>query len=251
MMHEKKLCGKTALVTGASRGIGRAVALKLAEMGAFVHVNYAQNKEAAYETVLLIHRLEGKGATVCFDVADADAVQKEIARISENGSGIDILVNNAGVISDGLFIRMKEKDLERVMAVNFKGTVHCSRMVLRHMMKQKWGRIINMVSIVAEGGNPGQSIYSASKAAIIGMTKSLAKEMGSRNICINAVAPGFIATDMTASVNETGRKDLLKEIPLGRIGQPEDVAPVVGFLASDDASYITGQVIRVNGGLYM
>lgn len=250
-MPEQELRDRTALVTGGSRGIGRAVALRLSRMGAYVYVNYARNEEAAGETLELIRSHEGQGALVSFDVGDFDAVQNAVSSMVEKRSGLDVLVNNAGVTLNGLFVRMKESDWDSVIETNLKGTFNCTRAVLRHMMKQRWGRIVNMISVVAEGGNEGQACYAASKAGILGMTKSLAKEMGSRNICINAVAPGFVDTDMTSSFNEAGRKRIVEQIPLGRLGAPEDVASAVGFLVSRDASYITGQVIRVNGGLYM
>jgi len=250
-MPEQELRNRTALVTGGSRGIGRAVALRLSRMGAYVYVNYAHNEEAAGETLEFIRSHGGQGALVPFDVGDFDTVQHAVSTMVEERSGLDVLVNNAGVTLNGLFVRMKESDWDSVIETNLKGTFNCTRAVLRHMMKQRWGRIVNVISVVAEGGNEGQACYAASKSGILGMTKSLAKEMGSRNICINAVAPGFVDTDMTSSFNEAGRKRIVEQIPLGRIGAPEDVASAVGFLVSEDASYITGQVIRVNGGLYM
>lgn len=243
--------GKTALVTGASRGIGRAIAVRLAGTGIFTYVNYVRNEEAARKTLALIQEKGGHGECLRFDVADAGAVAKAIEHIVQERGSIDILVNNAGITLDGIFLRMKEDDWNPVVDTNLKGVFNCSRSALRSMLKQRWGRIINMTSIVAEAGNPGQACYAATKAALIGFTRSLAREFGSRNICVNAVAPGFTETDMTAGIGEMNRAQLLEMIPLKRMGTPEDVAGTVAFLVSPAADYITGQVIHVNGGLYM
>jgi 3-oxoacyl-[acyl-carrier protein] reductase len=248
---QKSLAGKTALVTGASRGIGRAIAIKLAREGALTYVNFVRNEKAARETLTIIEDIGGKGSLLQFDVKNADAVKGAITDIIKEKGSLDILVNNAGITLDGIFARTKEDSWNDVIDTNLKGVFNCSKLALRHMMKQRWGRIINMTSVVAEAGNAGQVCYSASKAGIIGFTKSLAKEIGSRNICVNAVAPGFIQTDMTASIGEKNREKLVDLIPLARLGTPDDVAGVVAFLASGEASYITGQVIHVNGGLYM
>lgn len=243
---------RTALVTGGSRGIGRAVSLRLAAMGAFVYVNYLHNEDAAGETLESIRQGGGRSAALAFDVADAKAVQEAIDRISAEQSPVDILVNNAGVTLNALALRTGLDDWDRVMDTNLKGTFNCCRTVLRSMLRKRWGRIINMVSIVAESGNTGQVCYGASKAGVLGLTRSLAREVGSRNITVNAVAPGLIVTDMTASMLEgPARAQVLGMVPLGRLGVPEDVAGVVAFLASPDGDYITGQVIRVNGGLHI
>ncbi|MFB3926022.1 MAG: 3-oxoacyl-[acyl-carrier-protein] reductase [Syntrophales bacterium] len=242
--------GKTALVTGASRGIGRAVALRLAGAGAFTCLNYANNKKAAAETLRMITNAGGQGKLVPFDVADYQATQEAIRRIIRERGSIDVLVNNAGIRRDSLIVRMREDDWDKAVDVNLKGTFNCCRGVARQMMKQRSGRIINITSVVAEGGNAGQVNYCASKAGILGLTKSLARELGPRNICVNAVAPGFIETDMTEAL-EAEKEAVRKAVPLARLGCPDDVAGVVLFLASEDARYITGQVVRVNGGLYM
>lgn len=243
--------GKIALVTGASRGIGRAVALKLSERGIFVYVNFLAHEAAARETLTKIQENGGSGKLSHFDVGDFYASQRAIKTIIDEKGSIDILVNNAGISIDGLTVRVKESDWERVINTNLKGVFNCCRAAARYMIKQHWGRIINITSIVGETGNAGQISYAASKAGIIGMTKTLARELGARNICVNAVAPGFIETDMTTSLTQEEKDAVRRMIPLGRLGTPADVAGVVAFLASDDAQYITGQIIRVNGGLYM
>ncbi len=243
--------GKVALITGASRGIGRAVAVKLAEMGVYSYVNFVRNEEAARETMDLISAGGGTGSLLPFDVADLDSVNAAMDGIIKEKGRIDILVNNAGITLNGIFIRTKEADWNAVIDINMKGTFNCARCAIRHMMKQRWGRIVNMTSVVAETGNAGQACYAATKSGIIGFTRSLAREFGSRNICVNAVAPGYIETDMTATINERNREKLKEHIPLQRMGTPGDVAAAVAFLVSPEAGYITGQVIRVNGGLYM
>jgi 3-oxoacyl-[acyl-carrier protein] reductase len=250
-LKQESLAGRTALVTGASRGIGRAIAVKLAKQGAFTYINYAKNEKAARETLEIIEEAGGTGTLLQFDVKNTDAAKEAITDIAKEKGSLDILVNNAGITLDGIFARTKEESWDDVIDTNLKGVFNCSRSALRYMMKKRWGRIINMTSVVAEAGNAGQVCYSASKAGIIGLTKSLAREIGSRNICINAVAPGFIETDMTASIGEESREKLVDLIPLARLGTPDDVAGVVEFLASEKAGYITGQVIHVNGGLYM
>jgi 3-oxoacyl-[acyl-carrier protein] reductase len=250
-LKQPSLAGRRALVTGASRGIGRAIAVKLAKQGAFTYINYAKNEKAARETLEIIEKVGGKGTLLQFDVKNADAAKDAITDIAKEKGSLDILVNNAGITLDGIFARTKEESWDDVIDTNLKGVFNCSRSAIRYMMKKRWGRIINMTSVVAEAGNAGQVCYSASKAGIIGLTKSLAREIGSRNICINAVAPGFIETDMTASIGEENREKLIDLIPLARLGTPDDVAGVVAFLASEKAGYITGQVIHVNGGLYM
>jgi 3-oxoacyl-[acyl-carrier protein] reductase len=244
------LNGRVALVTGGSRGIGKAIALRLAGAGAFTIVNYVRRAEAARETLRLIRERGGDGVVVPFDVADAVAVAGEIGRIIREKGRLDILVNNAGVSRDGLIVRMKEEDWDRTIDTNLKGAFNCCRAAARQMIRQRWGRIVNIASVVAEAGNPGQVNYCASKAGMIGLTKALARELGSRNIRVNAVAPGLVETDMTASL-EDRKEEIRKNIPLLRIGNPDDVAGAVLFLVSGDSDYITGQVLRVDGGLYM
>lgn len=238
-------------MTGGSRGIGRAIAIKLSKTGAFVFINYRQNEEAAATTLEIIRQHGGDGDTCKFDVSDFDTVHNAVTELTEKRGSIDILVNNASVSKDSLFLRTRESDWNSMIDTNLKGTFNCCRAVIRAMVKQRWGRIINISSIVAETGNPGQACYAASKSGIIGLTKSLARELGSRNICVNAIAPGFIETDMTATVSDEYRKKIIDQIPVARAGTPDDVANVAAFLISNDADYITGQVINVNGGLYM
>ena len=243
--------GKIALVTGGSRGIGRAIAIRLSEMGVFTFINYFQNTKSASETLRIIRDKGGDGKICQFDVSDFEGTQKAIKNIVDEQGRIDILVNNAGISNSGFFVRTREKEWDTMIEINLKGVFNCCRAVTKSMMKQRRGRIINMSSVVAEGGNSGQVCYSASKAGIIGLTKSLAKELGPRNICVNAVAPGFIDSDMTSSLSEEIRETIIDQIPLSKSGTPEDVAGVVAFLVSRDADYITGQVLHVNGGVYM
>lgn len=245
-----ELRDKVALVTGASRGIGRAVVIELASRGAFVIINYAQNESGAREALSEIENSGGKGQVRQFDVSDFSRVQDEINRIGEEFGGLHILVNNAGITKDGLLLRMKEEDWDSVFSINLKGVFNCTRAAAKIMMKQRFGRLINITSIIGEMGNAGQANYSAAKAGIIGFTKSAAKELGSRGITVNAVSPGFIETDMTRNLPQNVREKYIEAIPLGRFGLPGDVAKVVVFLASDGASYITGEIVRVNGGLY-
>ena len=245
------LKGKVALVTGGSRGIGRAVSVRLAGAGAFVIVNFARNEEAARETLRLIGAAGGDGTIARFDVSDDRESTDAIAALIKEKGRIDILVNNAGESRDGLLVRMKDRDWDRVIGTNLKGAFHCCRAVAYTMMKQRGGRIVNVSSVVALSGNAGQANYSASKAGLVGLTKSLARELAPRAICVNAVAPGLIDTDMTSAMTEEQRESVLAGIPLSRLGTPDDVAGVVLFLASDEAGYITGQVIGVSGGLYM
>ena len=247
----KSLDGKIALVTGGSRGIGRAIAVELARAGALTFINYVRNEDAASETLKIVEDRGGRGRLLSFDVADFDAVQDAIRGITEEKGKIDILINNAGITLNNIFVRTKPETWDSVIDINLKGVFNCCRTAARYMMKQRWGRIVNMTSVVAVSGNVGQVCYSASKAGIIGLTKSLARELGPRNICVNAVAPGFIETDMTVSIDDAGREKATDQIPLGRTGTPDDVAGVVAFLVSGKADYITGQVIHVNGGLYM
>ena len=246
-----ELTNQVALITGGSRGIGKDIAKKLASHGAYVLINYASNQEAAEETLGEIERDGGSGRVVGFDVSDFDEVQKSVGELSNELNGIQILVNNAGIRNDGLLMRMGEEDWGRVMDINLKGTFNCTKAVCRGMFKNRYGRIVNIISTAGEVGNPGQANYSASKAGIIGFTKSTAKEFSSRGITVNAVSPGFVETDIIADLNEDMRKKYLEAIPLGRFGRVEDISSVVCFLISEGASYITGEVIRVNGGIYM
>ena len=240
-----------ALVTGGSRGIGRAICQRLASMGAVVGVNYVSNPTAAEETLSLIEANGGKGFTVRFDVADPDAVQENIKEIISTHGQIDILVNNAGITRDGLMARMKEEDWDTVLDTNLKGAFLCSKAVMRSMMKKRWGRIINVSSVVGFVGNSGQVNYGAAKAGLVGLTKSIARELAGRNITVNCIAPGYIVTDMTDGLTEDVQEALKAQIPMGILGTPEDVAGSVAFLASPDSNYITGQTLHVNGGMYM
>ena len=246
-----ELTDKVAIVTGGSRGIGRSVCVALAQAGAYVVVNYRSGEAAAEETLALMRAAGGDGEALGFDVADPDACENALKDVVARKGRLDILVNNAGVAIDQLLARVKPEDLAATWAINLNGTLFCSKAALRTMMRAKAGRIINLSSVVAESGNPGQAVYSASKAGIIGLTKTLAREYAKRNITVNAVAPGFIETDMTSSLPDAAREGILTQTPLGRIGKPEEVAAAVLFLASDEAAYITGQVLRVNGGMYV
>lgn len=242
---------KVAIVTGGTRGIGRAIALKLADHGANIVINYRNSDKEAEELKAI---LEGKGVkvlTVKCDISNFEDSKNLMDKCKEVFGKIDILVNNAGITKDTLIIRMKEEDFDNVIDVNLKGTFNCAKHASAIMLKQRFGKIINMTSVVGIAGNAGQVNYAASKAGVIGLTKSLAKELGSRGITVNAVAPGFINTDMTASLSEKVKEEASKNIPLKRLGDPEDVANLVGFLASDAANYITGQVINVDGGMVM
>lgn len=248
------LTNKIALVTGGSQGIGKAVCLKLAQMGANIAINYidfGNNKAIAEETQKEIEALGVKAMIVSADVSSFEDTENMFAEVMKEFGRIDILVNNAGITKDNLMMRMKEADFDAVINVNLKGTWNCMKHVTRIMMKQKYGKIISMASVVGVMGNAGQVNYSASKAGVIGMTMSLARELASRGINVNAVAPGFIQTDMTAVLSDEVKADLAKNIPLGTLGTVEDVANTVAFLASDESKYITGQVIHVDGGMAM
>jgi 3-oxoacyl-[acyl-carrier protein] reductase len=241
--------GRVALVTGGSRGIGRAIALRLAAAGHQVAVNYVANEDAAIETVTAVKTAGGTASAVQGDVGDEASVQALIDQVSDTLGAVEILVNNAGITRDDLLMRMKPEAWDAVIQTNLKSVYLCSRAVLRGMLRAKWGRIINISSVAGVYGNPGQANYAAAKAGVIGFTQSLAKEIGSRGITVNAVAPGFIETDMTAALGEDAAAAAVQQITLGRLGRPEEVASAVGYLASADASYITGQTIVVDGGL--
>jgi len=240
-----------AIVTGSGRGIGRAIALDLAAAGVKVVVNYAGRADKAEETVALIKKAGGEGLALQADVSQTADVERLIKITLERFGKIDILVNNAGITRDSLLLRMKEADWDAVMATNLKGVYLCTKAVSKSMLKQRSGSIVNISSIVGISGNAGQANYAAAKAGIIGFTKSIAKEFASRGIRVNAVAPGYILTDMTEILPEETQNEILREIPLGRIGNPEDVAKVVRFLVSPEASYVTGQTLCVDGGLEM
>ncbi|NLY82275.1 MAG: 3-oxoacyl-[acyl-carrier-protein] reductase [Clostridiales bacterium] len=240
---------KVALITGASGGIGRAIAIKLAENGATCIVNYNGNKKKAEATAESIESLGGKAILKKADVSDTEACKKMIEEIIDECGKIDILVNNAGITKDGLLIKMSERDFDQVIDINLKGAFNCTKFASKYMMKKRSGNIINMASISGIIGNAGQVNYSASKAGLIGMTKATAKELSSRNIRVNAIAPGFIETEMTEKLSDKIKEESVKQIPLGRFGKAEEVANVALFLASEQSGYITGQVIRIDGGI--
>lgn len=243
------LNGKIAVVTGASRGIGKAIAMKFAQLGATVVINYNGSAQKAEEVKQSITADGGRAVIMQCNVADYDACEAFFKDVINQFGRIDILVNNAGITKDGLIMRMSEEDFTSVVDVNLKGTFHCIRFASRQMMKQRSGRIINMSSIVGISGNAGQINYAASKAGVIGMTKSAAKELASRGITVNAIAPGYIETDMTNVLSDKVKEETMKQIPLGRLGQTGDIAAAAAFLASDEAGYITGQVLAVDGGM--
>ena len=243
--------GKTALVTGASRGIGREIALELARQGANVAVNYAGSEGKANEVVDEIKAIGKEAFAIKCDVSNSDEVTAMVKETVDRFGKLDILVNNAGITKDNLLMRMKEQEWDDVININLKGVFLCTKAVTRQMMKQRVGRIINIASVVGVSGNPGQANYVAAKAGVIGLTKTTAKELASRNITVNAIAPGFITTDMTDKLSEEVKAEMLKQIPLARLGEPKDIAKMTAFLASDDASYITGQTIHINGGMVM
>ena len=251
ILKQMKLSEQVALVTGGSRGIGKDIAKKLASCGAYVLINYVSNREAAEETIGEIEKAGGTGRAVGFDVSDFAEVQRSVGALSDEFKGIQILVNNAGITNDGLIKGMEEDDWDRVLDVNLKGVFNCTKAVSRGMFKNRYGRIVNLTSVVAEFGNMGQTNYSASKAGIIGFTKSTAKEFSSRGITVNAVSPGLVETDINEDLPLYVKKRYLELIPLGRFGRVEDISGAVCFLVSEGASYITGEVIKINGGLYM
>lgn len=246
-----ELDGQVALVTGGSRGIGRAVCVALASRGAHVYVNFRSGQEAAEETVKLCERAGGSGQPIGFNVGNSEEVDQAFAQLKSEKNRIDVLVNNAGISKDGLFVRMKDEDWHATLNINLNGAFYVARAAAKMMMKARSGRIINVSSVVGEMGNPGQAPYVSSKAGLIGLTKSLARELASRGITCNAITPGFIETDMTDALNEKQKAEHLAAIPLARYGKPEEIAQLVGFLSGNQSAYITGQVIGINGGLYM
>jgi 3-oxoacyl-[acyl-carrier protein] reductase len=250
-MDNKILMGKNAVVTGASRGLGRSIALKLAELGANVILNYRSSANSVEEVVTAIEEKGVKALAVQGDVSSFEDAKNIIDAAVKNFGSIDILVNNAGITKDGLLMRMKEEDFDNVIEVNLKGVFNCTRHAVPIMMKQRSGRIINISSVVGLAGNAGQANYAAAKAGIIGFTKSTAKEIASRGITVNAIAPGFIQTDMTDILSDKVKETIMNNIPLKKLGEPEDVAETTAFLASPAAKYITGQVISVDGGMHM
>ena len=243
--------GKIALVTGASRGIGRQIAKTLAAKGAFVIVNYNGSAAKAEEVVKEIQAAGGNGQAVQCNVSDFESCKEMLDAVVKEHGRLDILVNNAGITRDNLLMKMSEEDFDAVIQTNLKGVFNCTRHIARQMLKQKSGRIINISSVSGVAGNAGQANYSAAKAGILGLTKSAAKELASRNITVNAIAPGFIETDMTAALSERVREAILAQIPLARFGQAEDVAAAAAFLASEESRYMTGQTLHVDGGMFM
>ncbi len=243
------LDGKIAVVTGASRGIGRAIALELASRGAFVVVNYNGSKDRAEEVKKEIEAAGGKAEVYQCNVSDFEKCQAFIQDVIKTYGRLDILVNNAGITRDGLLMKMSEADFDSVIETNLKGTFNTIRFASRQMLRQRSGRIINMSSVVGIAGNAGQANYASSKAGVIGLTKAVARELASRGITVNAIAPGFIETEMTEVLSDAVKEASVAQIPLGRFGKPEDIAKTAAFLASDDAGYITGQVIQVDGGM--
>ncbi|MEB2298149.1 3-oxoacyl-[acyl-carrier-protein] reductase [Lysinibacillus xylanilyticus] len=247
----RKLEGKVAVVTGASRGIGRAIALKLANEGAKIVVNYSGSQAKAEEVVATIQENGGEAIAVQASVSKTEEVTALMDAAVKTFGSLDILVNNAGITRDNLLMRMKEDEWDDVLDTNLKGVFLCTKAVTRQMMKQRAGRIINISSIVGVAGNAGQANYVAAKAGVIGLTKTTAKELASRNILVNAIAPGFIETEMTEQLPEDLKQGMLTQIPLAKLGQPEDIAKAVAFLASDDANYMTGQTLHIDGGMVM
>jgi 3-oxoacyl-[acyl-carrier protein] reductase len=245
------LSGKVALVTGGSRGIGRAAALALGKQGAHVVINYMSNEGAAREVADAIVAAGGKAEIAQFDVGAGDAAEKAIAEVAKRIGRLDILVCSAGISIDSLLLRLKDEDFDRILSVNVKGSVSCARAATKVMMRAKTGRVIFLSSVVGEMGNAGQTAYAASKAALLGVTKSMARELSSRNITVNAITPGFIDTDMTGALTDEQKTAINQSIPLGRTGRPEEIAAAIVYLASDEAAYVTGQTLRVNGGMYM
>lgn len=245
------LKGKTVLITGGSRGIGRAIALAFAGEGTNVIINYTSDEENAKNVIKEIEKFGVKGLAIRANISKAEEVNNMFDKIKEDFDVVDILINNAGITRDSLFIGMKERDWDEVIEVNLKGMFLCAKAVIRKMLRQRYGRIVNISSVVGVVGNPGQANYCASKAGVIGFTKSLAREVASRNITVNAIAPGFIKTDMTDALPEDIKESVMGTIPMGRYGNPEDIANIAVFLSSGKADYITGQIIHIDGGMAM
>jgi 3-oxoacyl-[acyl-carrier protein] reductase len=246
-----RLDGRIALVTGGSRGIGRACCATLAQQGATVVVNYVKGEEAAREVASAIVASGGKAEVAGFDVADSNAVGAAVDDIVKRHGKVDVLIANAGIAIDGLLLRLKDDDLEKLWATNVRGALACARATTRSMMRGRWGRIVFLSSVVGEMGNVGQTAYAATKAALIGAAKSIARELASRNVTANVVAPGYIETDMSAGISAEQKELMLSAVPLGRVGSVSEVAAACAYLASEEAAYVTGQVLRVNGGMYV
>lgn len=240
-----------ALVTGGSRGIGAAIVKRLAQDGFHVLINYSSNEAKAKEVLDEVHASGGSGELCGFNIADSAQVTEKLSSLQKEKGPIEVLVNNAGIAIDGLLIRVKDEDIEKTLSVDLKGTIFCTREVVKKMMRAKKGSIINISSVIGECGNAGQSIYAAAKSGLLGFSKATAKELASRNIRVNVITPGFIQTDMTEVLTDAQKEEILRSIPMESLGKPEDIASMVAFLASSESRYITGQVIGVNGGMYM
>ncbi|BDR68467.1 3-ketoacyl-ACP reductase [Clostridium tetani] len=249
MISYKTLENKTAIITGGSRGIGKSIAIKLGKLGASIVLNYRNNTDALKNTIRELEDLNINVIAVQGDISDYKECEKIIKAALDKFNGIDILVNNAGITADNLILRMKEEEFDKVIETNLKGTFNCIKHCIPTMIKKRYGKIINISSVVGVAGNVGQCNYSAAKSGVIGLTKSLARELASRSINVNAIAPGFIETDMTNALSDKAKENVISNIPLKRVGKAEDVAELVAFLASDSSSYITGQVINVDGGM--